>query len=68
MKGIKFNDSEFSKSSFSQYTWNVCVLVARRDDVIGVRDSKDRTKQTLNFTPDEWKAFIAGVKAGEFDI
>lgn len=26
------------------------------------------TMPMLNFTHDEWRAFIAGVKAGEFDI
>lgn len=67
MKKIKFNDSEFSKASFSQYTPSACVQVAIRKDGIGVRDSKDPDKTTLCFTPGEWQAFIAGVKAGEFD-
>jgi hypothetical protein len=33
-----------------------------------VRDSKDSTGPILTFTPDEWRAFIDGVKAGEADI
>lgn len=32
-----------------------------------VRDSKDPDGPRLTFTPGEWRAFIAGVKAGEFD-
>lgn len=68
MKKVIFEDSEFSKSSFSQYTWNVCVQVAKRKDAIGVRDSKDPDKTTLCFSPEEWQAFIDGVKKGEFDI
>ena len=32
-----------------------------------VRDSKDRTGPALRFTPAEWAAFTAGVRAGEFD-
>jgi hypothetical protein len=33
-----------------------------------VRDSKGRTSARLYFTVDEWEAFLAGVKAGEFDL
>lgn len=33
-----------------------------------VRDGKDDTQSTLLFTATEWTAFVAGVKAGEFDI
>ena len=29
---------------------------------------KDDVGWTLRFTRDEWEAFIAGVKAGEFDL
>lgn len=68
MKNVEFEDSEFSKASMSQYVWNRCVQVAVRTDTIGVRDSKDQKKTTLVFSPDEWDAFIQGVKAGEFDI
>ncbi len=35
--------------------------------VIAVRDSKDRGGPVLTFAPDEWRAFAAGVRAGEFD-
>jgi hypothetical protein len=34
---------------------------------VGVRDSKDKTGPVLQFTPDEWSAFIGGVRNGEFD-
>lgn len=37
------------------------------DTVIQVRDSKDKTGPVLSFTPAEWTAFTAGVRAGEFD-
>lgn len=36
--------------------------------VIAVRDSKDRHGPALIFTPDEWTAFTAGVRDGEFDL
>ena len=68
MKKVEFNDSEFSKASFSDYSWNQCVQVAIRKDAVGVKDSKDPGKATLCFTHSEWQAFIEGVKAGEFDV
>lgn len=37
--------------------------------VIGVRDSKQRGRgPVLEFTPAEWRAFVEGVKGGEFDL
>lgn len=35
---------------------------------VGVRDSKDPDGAALAFTPDEWEAFTAGVRGGEFDL
>jgi len=59
----------FVKSSFSNHKWiHACVEVAIADEGIRVRDSKDRAAGTLKFTPDEWRAFVAGVKGGEFDL
>jgi hypothetical protein len=45
---------------------NACVEVAQTDDAYLVRDSKNPTGPVLQFTLPEWKAFIAGVNAGEF--
>jgi hypothetical protein len=38
------------------------------DRLIAVRDSKDPEGPQLFFTPAEWDAFVAGVKADEFDL
>ena len=55
------------KSSLSTHNGN-CVEVARgtRDDVL-MRNSRAPLEKYLSFTANEWVAFIAGVKAGEFD-
>jgi hypothetical protein len=46
-----------------------CVEVAFLDDGnVGVRDTKDRSKAPHVYGPAEWKAFINGAKAGEFDL
>lgn len=55
----------FRKSSFSRAT---CVEVAAIGGEVVVRDSKDPEGTALRFTNDEWTAFIAGVKADEFDL
>jgi hypothetical protein len=44
-----------------------CVEVARLRDRVLVRDSKDPAGPVLTFNPGEWRAFLAGVNAGEFD-
>ena len=38
------------------------------DHVITIRDSKNPDGPKLVFTPDEWQAFVLGVKDGEFDL
>ena len=38
------------------------------DHVIAMRDGKNPGGPTLIFTPDEWRAFTAGVQDGEFDL
>lgn len=34
---------------------------------VGVRNSRDPEGPVLRFTPDEWQAFLGGVRNGEFD-
>ncbi|OLT13651.1 hypothetical protein BJF78_21680 [Pseudonocardia sp. CNS-139] len=55
------------KSSRSTDATN-CVEVRVDDDVYRVRDTKDRgAGPILLFSSPQWRAFVAGVKAGEFD-
>jgi len=44
-----------------------CVEVATLHGATAVRDSKDPVGPALTFTPAQWAAFTAGVRAGEFD-
>ena len=45
-----------------------CVEVAQlADGSVALRDSKDAAKAAHIFDRDEWTAFVAGVKNGEFD-
>jgi hypothetical protein len=58
----------FRKSSFSGSSNPNCVEVGFETSAVLMRDSKDRNGPVLRFTVNEWKAFVAGVKAGEFDL
>ena len=58
--------TEFRISSYCSH--GGCVEVGRTPEgAVLVRDTKDRVQQ-LAFTDEEWTAFVAGVKAGEFDF
>jgi hypothetical protein len=38
------------------------------DGEVQVRDGKISDGPVLSYTPEEWAAFVEGVKAGEFDV
>jgi hypothetical protein len=55
-------------SSFSGGNEGGCVEVAfLPGGDVAVRDTKDRTLVPHRYTPAEWDAFVAGVRAGAFD-
>lgn len=79
-KVVKFHDSDFvAAKNCHKYPSGtaskegppeppVCVLVARKNGFVGIRDSKDPTKKTLIFSDAEFKAFANGIKKGEFRV
>jgi hypothetical protein len=57
------------KSSWSAANGSCVEVATLRDDLVGVRDTKDREKgPVLVFGQFDWNAFLHGVKHGEFDI
>jgi hypothetical protein len=44
-----------------------CVEVAPINGMVAVRDSKDPEGAMLVYAAPEWRAFLCGAKAGEFD-
>jgi hypothetical protein len=55
------------KSSLSFANGNCVEVADLSGSEIGVRNSRDSAGPVLRFTPDEWHAFIGGVRNGEFD-
>ena len=46
-----------------------CVEVALlADGLVGIRDSKARSKPAIAVTADVWASFLADARAGQFDI
>jgi hypothetical protein len=60
--------TELTWRTSSFCTTGACVEVAfDGDSAVVVRDSKNRLSPSLVYTRAEWRAFVAGVKMGEFD-
>ncbi|EHY89405.1 DUF397 domain-containing protein [Saccharomonospora azurea] len=55
------------KSSFSSAGQD-CVEFRRIEGGVEVRNSKRPDEASVTYTDSEWRAFVAGVKAGEFDL
>ncbi len=55
------------KSRYCMAPDQTCVQVAVAGDAVLVSDSKDPNGPVLRFTHDEWHAFAAGVRSGEFE-
>ncbi|MEK7551350.1 MAG: DUF397 domain-containing protein [Patescibacteria group bacterium] len=67
---FEVQDNEFVKSSFTNPGGiiNHCVAVAIKDEGVAVRNSNDPTKNTVFFTTEEWRRFLAGVHNDEFKV
>jgi len=63
-----FVGAVWRKSGRSSPSSDNCVEIAFVPGGVGVRDSKNREGGILEFTEDEWSAFVAGTKEGEFDL
>lgn len=65
---MEHNEARWFKSSFSPDNGGSCVEVAFfPTGEVAVRDTKDRSLPAHRYTAAEWDAFVAGVRAGEFD-
>lgn len=58
---------QWVKSSLSFANGNCVEVADLSGGEIGVRNSREPGGAVLRFTPAEWRAFIGGVRNGEFD-
>jgi hypothetical protein len=58
---------DWVKSSLSLSNSNCVEVADLPGGEVGVRHSKHADGPVLRFTPDEWQAFLGGVRNGEFD-
>ena len=66
---MDLSNAIWRKSSYSGGNGGDCVEIAvLTDDSRAVRDSKDPGGPVLAFGPDEWRAFTAAIKTGEYDL
>jgi hypothetical protein len=63
-----FDSTAWQKSFASEPNGGNCVEVNLGGDRIGVRDTKLTDSPVLVFDGGEWQAFLAAVKAGQFDL
>ena len=62
----KINNAHWRKSTRCGSA--ACVEIAKVDDRVYVRDSKDPKGAVLSFTEQEWEAFAHGMAAGDFEF
>jgi hypothetical protein len=60
-------NAQWRKSSRSGTNGN-CVEVRRLDEIVEIRDTKDRRGPSLSFSTQAWHSFIDSVHSGEFDL
>jgi hypothetical protein len=64
---VDLTDAQWFKSSYSGGNSDNCVEVAFVNGTVAVRDSKDHDGGVQIYNAPEWQAFLAGVKAGQFE-
>ena len=68
MTRINLDGVTWRKSSHSSDGGECVETAVLPDHWVAVRDSKHPDEAILIYMPVEWRAFIAGAKAGEFDL
>ena len=68
MNDTDLTGAQWQKSSCSNNQGDCVEVALLGDGGAAVRDSKDQgSGSVLRYTASEWKAFVGGVKDGEFD-
>jgi uncharacterized protein DUF397 len=65
---VRDDELHWFTSSFSGGNGENCVEVAFLPGTVAVRDTKDRALVPHRYATADWTAFLAGVRAGEFEL
>jgi hypothetical protein len=65
---VDLSRAVWRKSTRSDSNGQCTEVALNLPGIVAVRDSKDPNGAALVFTPNDWRAFIQGVKDGEFDL
>ncbi|MEV4104735.1 DUF397 domain-containing protein [Nonomuraea sp. NPDC049649] len=68
MGELNLDAAEWRKATASGDVGQCVEVATNLPGVVAVRDSKNPQGPALIFTPGEWRAFVGGVKDGEFDL
>ena len=60
--------SPWTKSSLSHANGNCVEITDLSDGQVGMRHSKNAAGSVLSFPPQEWQAFLGGIRNGEFNF
>jgi hypothetical protein len=63
--GVQTDQPRWQRSS--RCSGGTCVEVAQADGVVWLRDGKRPEREPIVASAEEWAAFVAGVRGGEFD-
>jgi hypothetical protein len=66
-QGTDLSRAVWHKSTYSGGNGS-CVEVADLGSVVAVRDSKNKSGPALVFAPDQWRAFVQGIKTSVLDL
>lgn len=67
MRSSALSNATWRKSSRSNGGGNAdCVEIAELPDRIALRDSKHPAGPVLAFSSDQWRAFVGGIRTGQF--
>jgi Domain of unknown function (DUF397) len=61
-------EPSFAESSYSSPGDRAVLEIGFAASEVLLRDSAKPNSPVLHFTPEEWRAFISGVRAGLFDL
>lgn len=55
-----------SRRTIDNRKYNCVTVAVFPDGAVAVGDSNSPNREPMRYTPDEWSAFLGGVKDGEF--